>query len=840
MQGASLAVRRLFVVLGCTATTTAACAQGADGTALFEKAFAQRRKTTVQNIALPTVLDGREIGVVPAQIRGAGIAVSRRELSRLLEGILLPGLHQQLNPPKADEWVTPDELARLGVEARYVPQTITLQLQLTLASRQVRRHRIDSRAGADDGPAAADAPEAVSPSPWSVIANSRWTFARAQAPGSALDTGRVQLEGAARLGGWVTEASGSLPLNAGSGQRVRDWTRLSRDWPAQATRLTLGDATTTARPGLPAVALGGLQLGRRYSLNPAMGTLSQPGDRLVLPQGGAVDVIVNGAVARTLHLGPGVHELRDIPVFTGANQVELRVVEPGGKVQTRSFDYFFDTSLLAPGLLEYELAAGHPAQSQANGTGYRHDEPLASASARLGLRADWTAGAALQWRGSRAGAVRVGALESAWASPWGTLALAATANRHPTFSGHSTSVQWRWQSAARPAGAGERWSGSALAQFTHRSSGHASVMGDLPGSAAREWGLRLGAIAPGGTGFSASLARATGALPGDNSHSAAFSARRRLDRHWSLEASIQRQQRADGAQTALGLSLRYSGERQPDGSGQRASALVNSQEQRRQIEGEAFGVASWAAADAPWRVAVGRADSRTATETRLSAQARTSRGDWTAQWTESRTDAGATAFSDLSFAAALVADPGGWTLTPPVADSAAIISPLKPYAGLRIHVDPIGDRSAATSDRWGPPVLTDLNAYTARDIQLDVADLPPGMGLGVDRPRLQPAYRSVLRVPLGSDANVQLAGQVLRADGKPAALVALQLLPERGGAAVDVFTSRRGQFTSPPLRPGRYRIVAAGELQVLGSAEIAAEETGIRALGTLHLQTENR
>ena len=62
-------------------------APGAAVDPAFEKAFAQRRRITVQQIALPTVLDGREVGAVTAQIRGPEVRYAREALVTVFEPV---------------------------------------------------------------------------------------------------------------------------------------------------------------------------------------------------------------------------------------------------------------------------------------------------------------------------------------------------------------------------------------------------------------------------------------------------------------------------------------------------------------------------------------------------------------------------------------------------------------------------------------------------------------------------------------------------------------------------------------------------------------------------------
>jgi outer membrane usher protein len=825
----------LGVAAGIMAHSPVAQAQAADASkALFEQAFAQRRKTTVQQIALPTTLDGRELGVIDAQIRADGVWVSRETLSKMLKNILNSDAAAALfvaTPP--GDWISTATLQTLGIDAEYSSQSITLEVKIPLSLRRLQVLTVDGRSYQLADPDSPNAENTISPEYWSLIANTRWVVTQTATDAGALNTGRTYLDGAQRLGNWVLEAAGSVPLGSKSGASSRDLTRLVRDWPQQAVRLALGDMTSSSRPGMPSVSMAGLQLSRRFNLNPGLNPQSQPGERLSLPAGAAVDVRSNGFLTRTLQLAPGVYELRDIPVFTGANEVELSVVEPGGRVSFRRFDYFFDASLLSPGLSEFDVAVGQPSQAAAGGLSYLAAQQVASVSWRQGLLANVTGGAAAQTRKDNFGSARVIQTDGLWATPWGTALAYVTRNQHPTFSGQSESLQWRWQSAARPADTGGSWSWSTVAQTTRRGQGHSVLSSNTPSGASRDNGIRLSALTPGGLSTSISAAQRSGNLAADNSKTLGLSLRQSLDRRWSLEATLGRQQDPLRINHFFSVSLRFSGERQADGTAIRASAGYQSQDRRLQTDAEATGITTVAGADAPWRVMAGTGHGDSGKEASLRGALVTSRADLAALMIDNRTPGGWSRLTQASFASALVASPGGWGITRPVSDSAALVVPRPGYEKLSIYVDPMLDRSAAASDRFGAPMLHDLNAYTPRVIQLDVANLPPGRGLGVDRPLLLPTYRSVSIVPLGSNANVQYSGKLLNDAGQPAALVALRLTPVGKGEPVELFTSRRGLFTSPPLPPGRYWLTMPGEAQPLKQLQINDGEAGLIDLGTL-------
>lgn len=813
-------------------------AQPADAAskALFDQAFAQRRRTTVQQIALPTTLDGRELGSVDAQIRPDGVWLLREALLKALKNTLNPEVYAALaSAEPAGAWVSADRMKSLGIVAAYSAQSITLELKVPLDLRQTRFLRVDGRGSSD---LKKPAEEILQPETWSLIANTRWVMTQSSSDSGTLSTGRAYIDGAQRMGDWVLESAGSVPLGAASGVSSRELTRLVRDWPEHAIRLSLGDINTAARPGLPSAALGGLQLSRRFNLNPGLNAQSQPGDRLALPAGAAVDVRANGFVTRTLQLAPGVYELRDIPVFTGANAVELQIIEPGGRTSVRRFDYFFDAALLAPGLSEFDLALGQPSQAAPGGLRYLPAQPVTAVSWRQGLLANTTLGAAAQTRRSANGQIRVLQADSLWATGWGTALAYLARNQHPGFSGQSASVQWRWQSATQREAEAGRWSWAAVAQTTRNSSGYAALQSDTSSRASQDSGARVSALIPGGLSASLSATKRSGSTAADNARTLGLSLRKTINRQWSVETTLGNQQDITGNLKSFTVSLRYSGERQPDGTAVRASGAYQSPNSRQQAETEVTGFNTVAGADAPWRLIASTARSDASNETSLRAAMQTSRSEVSAQLANTRSLGAGGANSRLveaSFASTLLASKGGWALTRPVSDSAALIVPRPGYEQLVMYVDPVMDRAAAASDRFGAPVLTDLNAYTQREIQLDVANLPPGRGMGVDRPLLQPSYRSITIVPLGSNANVQFSGSLLTSQGQPAALISLRLAPVGKGEAVDLFTSRRGRFTSPPLPPGRYWLTIAGDTKPLKQLQIDEGQAGLVDLGTLKM-----
>ena len=361
---------------------------------VFDQAFGKRRTRAVQRLALPTTLDGREIGTLDAELGPQGLRMARKPLAEALKRVLRPDVHLRLDSADATALIAQPELAALGITAEYSEQRIAVDLTVPLALRAVRAVYLDGRAIE-----AGDTTEGrVVPAPWSLLVNGRWAASQQVADGATLRRSRLFVEGAARVADWVLEGNGSAATDGTGSGFERYESRLVRDWPDKALRLSFGDVVSSSRPGLSTLALGGLHLGRQFGLNPQLNSQAQPVQSLGLPAGGSVDVVVNGFVVRSLRLDPGVYNLSAIPVFTGANDVVMRVVEPGGRVTEQRNAYFFDASLLAPGLSEWDLAFGAPVQSGAGSRAYTSRRLIGSAWWRQGWAGGLTAGAGLQWR----------------------------------------------------------------------------------------------------------------------------------------------------------------------------------------------------------------------------------------------------------------------------------------------------------------------------------------------------------------------------------------------------------------------------------------------------------
>ena len=814
---------------------------------LFESAFGQRKGRANQRISVPLILDQRELGLVEIDLSTKPIRASVKVISLLLKNVLKPEVILLLEHAQKNGWINLDELSKLGIKAEYSAQKIALDLTVDLPLRVEKSIQIDQRR-AQSGETALPTVEAQK---YSLILNTRVVQSWQQSNlAPTIQRGRVFTDWAGRTGDWVTEVSGSFATDATGGGFNRTDSRLVRDWGDEAIRLTLGDALSAPRGALGSQVFGGIRLTRQFSINPKINNLSQPSDRLSLTTGAAVDVDVNGFLVRTLRLDPGVYNLKDIYAFQGANDVSIRVIEPGGRVIVKRFDYFFDSTLLAPDLHEWDLAWGMPSAAVQAGRRYEGSEKVGSGWWRKGWSSNITAGIGLQTTDGLGVKSRVVQLESAWVNQWGAWAgwLAGSSREvatSPDLNGHGLAqmLQWRAQTNQRPQAA---WSGNLTVQATHLGKQYSSVESLSPTFASTDIGVRAGLSWD--KNWSASLATSRRASE-DASRSnrvTTLGMRRRIDKEWNIESTVGQSQNAGLTQNFFTVAVRYSPfvssesvDRGADATNWRAGSSYQSNDHRWQNDVEVAGMNS--KLDAAWRINGARAQSDAGDETTLRSRIQTNRGEstWTTIQTQDRV-LGASAYHEWTLSNAFVMTSAGIKLSGPVYDSAVVFRPREGFESYKLLIDPQSDRATATSDRWGTPVLSNVFSYSPREMQLDLENLPPAKSLGHDRWLLFPKYRSVLEVPVGSDANTQVSGTLTNMAGNPMGLQSLRVLALSqsigASAPIELFTNRKGQFVTPSLSPGRYQIVRLLDDAMLYQFEILPNQSGISAIGILKVK----
>lgn len=173
--------------------------------------------------------------------------------------------------------------------------------------------------------------------------------------------------------------------NRGSPQ---DFTRLDTTWihddPESISRFQLGDGISRAGTWGRAVRFGGLQWRSNFDTQPGFVTFPQPSAIGTAALPSTVDVYVNNTKRFSQEVQPGPFEISNMPVITGAGEMQLVVTDLLGRQQVIAQSYYASPSLLRDGLGDYSYEIGFDRQDYGL-LGNHYGKPFAVATHRLGL-----------------------------------------------------------------------------------------------------------------------------------------------------------------------------------------------------------------------------------------------------------------------------------------------------------------------------------------------------------------------------------------------------------------------------------------------------------------------
>jgi outer membrane usher protein len=140
------------------------------------------------------------------------------------------------------------------------------------------------------------------------------------------------------------------------------WVRLDTtytiDFPERLESLRLGDSVTRGGAwGLP-VRFGGIQYGTKFGVQPGFipFPVATALGRAALPS--TVDVFINNALVTRREVPPGPFSIANIPVVTGAGDVQVVVRDLLGREQVYTQPFYGSTALFREGISDYSFELG--------------------------------------------------------------------------------------------------------------------------------------------------------------------------------------------------------------------------------------------------------------------------------------------------------------------------------------------------------------------------------------------------------------------------------------------------------------------------------------------------
>ncbi len=679
-------------------------------------------------------------------------------------------------------------------------------------------------------------------------------------------------EGAVRIGSVVVEGEASLtndsrnsPMAGFQDQSyalTRKSTRLVYDYAPETVRIKVGDLSPGVAGFQASTDILGVSAERSYALlRPGQTIRPTAHQTFRVDRPSSLDISVDGVISRRFRLQPGNYNIRDLPIGPGATKVTLIFEDDTGARKTLDITNFSGADFLAPGIDEWQIAGGVKAAHAVQPSReklffspvtltqpeYLWDQPVVTASYRMGLTPSIMAGFNAQADQQTVMAGSTVSLQTAIG--FVSLDLSTSLADQSSF-GFAARSSYELANVRGSNGLNQSFRASA----EYKSAAFAPI---------NEGILRRDAILNFGAGYSreltdtvsasvtASLSFGRDLFSSLDSWEADASVTKRFSNVLSGAFSVGYRSGAGTADTthpcicvhdydAAGLRALARISYRPDAA---SSVSLGYDTQTGTARATAStsgggGIGAWNASvdtayaangqtadvNASANYSANRADVSVSHALRLD---NFSRGTDTARTVDERT----TLRTETGFA---VAD-GAWSYGRPIRNSFAVID---------TH-ESLGDRSVIIGNRDAPSVrsdglagalVTDLGPYSARRINYDVENSPPGYDLGTGTYDVQAPYKSGYKLQVGSAYAITAVGSLMDRDGNAVALLqgGAKEADKKDAVKVEIFTNKAGRFAAQGLAPGRWLIEMATEPDpTVYAIDVKPEPSGIFTTGLL-------
>jgi len=170
---------------------------------------------------------------------------------------------------------------------------------------------------------------------------------------------------------------------------VRLDTTWTRDFPDRISSLRIGDALTPSNSWSRSLRFAGVQLATNFATQPTLITFPQPSINGSAAVPTALDIFVNGSLRASQELPDGTFRIDDIPVVTGAGQIQVVTRDLLGREQLVIQDFYASHDLLRSGLSDYAVSVGALRRNYSLESN-NYSEMMVSAMLRRGLTSNLT------------------------------------------------------------------------------------------------------------------------------------------------------------------------------------------------------------------------------------------------------------------------------------------------------------------------------------------------------------------------------------------------------------------------------------------------------------------
>ena len=626
---------------------------------------------------------------------------------------------------------------------------------------------------------------------------------------------------------------------------VNSWRRgdLRLTWDDQPSvmRYQAGDITFGILGFQNFKTLGGISIAKNYAIQPYLVTSPVGRNQIFLNRRSTVKVFVNGRFFRKLELEAGAHDLRELPLVRGVNQVEIEIEDDVGRKERLSFPFVSEAELLRKGLHQYAYNLGAPYAEVGGGRDYETSRPTFSAFHRYGILDSLTLG--LYGQGDKDQTLF--GSEIIYGSAFGLVAFDLAFSQLDDFAtDYAGRLRYRYLQDLK---ASESSKSFALSVESFGQSFAA-----------------LGTTQP-NNNFSSNV---------DVSYSQEIWRRLRAGLSYRYQFARQGQSTSVDDRSLASVNFNYSG----------LSGHQFSLDFTRAIEGvgiedsQVFFNWLWTGKN-PHNFLLSTYDSDThkaASEYQHSGYIDNSQFNAAVSVSHSAADSsvgaefdyigkkviflanhsrtGETLESSVTIGTSLAFVGSKWTLSRPISDSFAILAAKPHLHGQRIPINPQGAYFEAEIAGSETAILPSLSSYHYEPVNLDTSRLAPGFQLGEENFVVFPTFKSGIAVTVGTDATIFVTGKLVDRKGHPLTLLAGEIWPSKSISEntskntsenatgelklmepIVFFTNRKGDFRVEGLNPGRFKIRLFDDSWQDFELVIPEGEAGIISVGTLTL-----
>ena len=341
---------------------------------IFDKVFTKKERWVPVNI----VFDLQEIGEVPVKFKGNTV-VSFLNVKKVLEDIL-----KDPNILKNEE-MSLKALKDLGISLTLNEEKFFLELNVAL---ELRKESVTSFTHNYRPKWVKN--ESVS-NDFSFFSNFFYYLPYAHNT-RTVSPAELDIDPNLNIFGVVLESSHTYKDD----YVARKFTRAIYDTPDKATRFVLGDNAGPTTEFLSPIEFLGASVGKDFSLKPYDITVPRGRAEFELSEPSTVKVFVNGSLIQILRLRAGKHNLEDLPLIQGLNEIKLVIESELGRIDEIIIPASFSQDLLKKGLSDFYYGVGRKSEVKEREVKYSDEEEIFTAFHRYGFSRSFTLGGFFQ------------------------------------------------------------------------------------------------------------------------------------------------------------------------------------------------------------------------------------------------------------------------------------------------------------------------------------------------------------------------------------------------------------------------------------------------------------